>query len=102
MYKLLIAEDEPLIRKGICAALDLVAQGALPQRGFVGQEAIDLDAFINNRFGRVYAGKPLALAGSGASGCAAISGAMASAISLTRATSTKIRGSPANWGWKNA
>lgn len=51
---------------GICAALDLVAQGALPQRGFVGQEAIDLDAFVNNRFGRVYAGKPLALAGSGA------------------------------------
>ncbi|MNI40660.1 hypothetical protein D3C73_948920 [compost metagenome] len=48
---------------GICAALDLVAQGALPQKGFVGQEAIDLDALLNNRFGRVYAGKPLALAG---------------------------------------
>ncbi|MNN72719.1 hypothetical protein D3C81_1887800 [compost metagenome] len=49
---------------GICAALDLVAQGALPQQGFVGQEAIDLDALLNNRFGRIYAGKPLALAGS--------------------------------------
>jgi saccharopine dehydrogenase-like NADP-dependent oxidoreductase len=48
---------------GICAALDLVAQGVLPQQGFVGQEAIDLDALLNNRFGRVYAGKPLALAG---------------------------------------
>ena len=27
MYKLLIAEDEPLIRKGICAALDWEALG---------------------------------------------------------------------------
>jgi saccharopine dehydrogenase-like NADP-dependent oxidoreductase len=48
---------------GICAALDLVAQGVLPQRGFVGQEAIDLETFAHNRYGRVYAGKPLALAG---------------------------------------
>ena len=48
---------------GICAALDLVAQGVLPQRGFVGQEQISLEALLANRFGRVYAGKPLALAG---------------------------------------
>lgn len=47
---------------GICAALDLVAQGVLPQRGFVGQEQISLEALLGNRFGRVYAGKPLALA----------------------------------------
>lgn len=49
---------------GICAALDLVAQGVLPQKGFIGQESIDLDALLNNRYGRIYAGKPLALAGS--------------------------------------
>lgn len=48
---------------GICAALDLVAHGVLPQQGFVGQEAIGLEALLNNRFGRIYAGKPLALAG---------------------------------------
>lgn len=48
---------------GICAALDLVAHGVLAQQGFVGQEAIGLDALLNNRFGRIYAGKPLALAG---------------------------------------
>ncbi|MCG7328523.1 saccharopine dehydrogenase family protein [Achromobacter sp. ACRQX] len=47
---------------GICAALDLVAHGVLPQQGFVGQEAIGLEALLNNRFGRIYAGKPLALA----------------------------------------
>ena len=46
---------------GICAALDLVTQGALPQRGFVGQEMIALENLLQNRFGRVYAGKPLAL-----------------------------------------
>ncbi|WZB74082.1 saccharopine dehydrogenase C-terminal domain-containing protein [Achromobacter insuavis] len=48
---------------GICAALDLVAHQVLPQRGFVGQEQISLEALLANRFGRVYAGKPLALAG---------------------------------------
>lgn len=46
---------------GICAALDLVASGALPSRGFVGQEAIALDSLLENRYGRIYAGKPLAL-----------------------------------------
>lgn len=50
---------------GICAALDLVAHGVLAQQGFVGQEAIGLDALLTNRFGRIYAGKPLALAGCG-------------------------------------
>ncbi|MBO1111404.1 saccharopine dehydrogenase family protein [Bordetella petrii] len=42
---------------GICTALDLVAQGALPQRGFVGQESIALDALLANRHGRIYAGQ---------------------------------------------
>jgi len=39
----------------ICAALDLVGEGRLPQRGFVRQEAIDLGDFIGNRFGKHYA-----------------------------------------------
>ncbi|MGP1629963.1 MAG: saccharopine dehydrogenase C-terminal domain-containing protein [Giesbergeria sp.] len=40
---------------GICTALDLVAQGKLPQKGFVGQEAVALQDFLGNRFGRAYA-----------------------------------------------
>lgn len=40
---------------GICAVLDMLAQGTLPQRGFVRQEDITLDAFLANRFGRAYA-----------------------------------------------
>ena len=40
---------------GICAALDLLRSGALPQRGFVRQEEIGLDQFLANRFGRHYA-----------------------------------------------
>jgi saccharopine dehydrogenase-like NADP-dependent oxidoreductase len=39
----------------ICAALDLVGEGRLPQRGFVRQEEIGLDVFLANRFGRNYA-----------------------------------------------
>lgn len=42
---------------GICTALDLVAQGRLPQRGFVGQEALGLGDFLANRFGVAYAGE---------------------------------------------
>lgn len=42
---------------GICAALDLVAQGRLPQQGFVGQEAVALPDFLANRFGMAYAGE---------------------------------------------
>jgi saccharopine dehydrogenase-like NADP-dependent oxidoreductase len=38
-----------------CAVLDLLAQGALPQQGFVRQEDIALEAFLANRFGRAYA-----------------------------------------------
>ena len=41
---------------GICAMLDLLVEGKLPKQGFVRQEEIDLDTFLANRFGRVYAG----------------------------------------------
>ncbi|WP_378948213.1 saccharopine dehydrogenase C-terminal domain-containing protein [Mesorhizobium sp. ANAO-SY3R2] len=39
---------------GICSVLDMLATGALPQKGFVRQEDIALDAFLSNRFGRNY------------------------------------------------
>ncbi len=39
---------------GICAVLDLMAEGKLPQQGFVKQEDVLFDDFINNRFGRYY------------------------------------------------
>jgi len=45
---------------GMCAALDMVADGKLPQSGFIGQETIGFDAFIQNRFGRVYDGGSVA------------------------------------------
>jgi len=38
-----------------CAMFDLLAQGRLPQRGFVRQEDVSLDDFLGNRFGSVYA-----------------------------------------------
>jgi saccharopine dehydrogenase-like NADP-dependent oxidoreductase len=40
---------------GICGVLDLLAQGELPARGFVRQEEIALDRFLEGRFGRYYA-----------------------------------------------
>ena len=39
---------------GVCAALDLVVTGKLPHDGFVRQEEIDYDDFLENRFGRHY------------------------------------------------
>jgi saccharopine dehydrogenase-like NADP-dependent oxidoreductase len=39
---------------GLCAVLDLHREGALPERGFVPQERVSLDAFLANRFGRRY------------------------------------------------
>jgi saccharopine dehydrogenase-like NADP-dependent oxidoreductase len=39
---------------GVCAALDLVVTGTLPHDGFVRQEEIDYDDFLENRFGRHY------------------------------------------------
>jgi saccharopine dehydrogenase-like NADP-dependent oxidoreductase len=38
-----------------CAVLDLLAQGRLPQAGFVRQEQVALADFLANRFGAVYA-----------------------------------------------
>jgi len=40
---------------GICAVLDLLSAGALPQSGLIRQEDIGLASFLANRFGRVYA-----------------------------------------------
>ena len=40
---------------GVCAMVDLMREGALPQRGFVRQEDADLEQFLANRFGRHYA-----------------------------------------------
>ena len=39
---------------GITTVLDLLADGKLPQKGFVRQEEIALGEFLNNRFGHVY------------------------------------------------
>jgi saccharopine dehydrogenase-like NADP-dependent oxidoreductase len=39
---------------GICAAVDLFREGALPQRGFIRQEQVPLPAFLANRFGSAY------------------------------------------------
>lgn len=46
----------------LAAMLDLLAEGHLPQRGFVRQEQVALDAFLGNRFGQVYAAPALAQA----------------------------------------
>lgn len=40
---------------GICAVLDLLAGGILPQKGFLRQEEITLEQFLANRFGKVFA-----------------------------------------------
>jgi len=39
---------------GICAVLDLMSEGKLPQQGFVRQEDVLFNDFINNRFGQYY------------------------------------------------
>ena len=39
---------------GICAVLDLHANGELPNRGFVRQEQVDFNLFLENRFGKHY------------------------------------------------
>ncbi len=39
---------------GICGVLDLMAEGKLPQQGFVRQEDVLFGAFISNRFGQYY------------------------------------------------
>jgi len=40
---------------GVCAMVDLHAEGRLPATGFVRQEDASLDDFLANRFGRYYA-----------------------------------------------
>jgi saccharopine dehydrogenase-like NADP-dependent oxidoreductase len=40
---------------GITAVLDLLLEGQLPQRGFVRQEDVNYQQFIQNRFGKYYA-----------------------------------------------
>jgi saccharopine dehydrogenase-like NADP-dependent oxidoreductase len=40
---------------GICATLDLLAEGELASQGFIRQEEIGLGRFLDNRFGAVYA-----------------------------------------------
>lgn len=45
----------------LCAVLDLLAEGKLPQKGFVRQEDIALADVLANRFGRVYAPEDAAL-----------------------------------------
>jgi saccharopine dehydrogenase-like NADP-dependent oxidoreductase len=40
---------------GICVMLDLMADGTLPQHGFIRQEDVTLEQFLSNRFGKVYA-----------------------------------------------
>ena len=39
---------------GICTAVDLFREGKLPSSGFIRQENIDLEEFLNNRFGTFY------------------------------------------------
>ena len=39
----------------VCAVLDMLAQGDLPDHGFIRQEDIPLVAFLANRYGRFYA-----------------------------------------------
>jgi saccharopine dehydrogenase-like NADP-dependent oxidoreductase len=39
----------------VCAVLDMLAEGRLPQQGFIRQEDIALADFLANRFGRFYA-----------------------------------------------
>jgi len=50
---------------GICAALDLVVQGVLPQAGFVGAQQVPLAALLANRFGAVYAERVPLMPGAG-------------------------------------
>ena len=46
----------------ICAELDLFREGELPQSGFIRQEQVPLEAFLSNRFGRLYEGRDACMA----------------------------------------
>jgi len=41
-----------------CAVIELVSNGTLPGKGFIKQEEIDLDKFLETKNGRLYAGQP--------------------------------------------
>jgi saccharopine dehydrogenase (NAD+, L-lysine-forming) len=43
----------------MCAVLDLFREKKLPQSGFVRQEQVSLQAFLGNRFGKLYEGETL-------------------------------------------
>jgi len=43
----------------VCAMLDLLHQGALPQQGFICQEQVSLEEFLANRFGQNYQLNPV-------------------------------------------
>ena len=43
----------------VCAVLDLLAAGKLPQSGVIRQEDVPLPIFLGNRFGQVFAESPL-------------------------------------------
>ncbi len=61
--KVYAAQHGTIVRSGIqittasaiCAVLDMLAKGDLPQKGFVRQEDIWLETFLANRFGKAYA-----------------------------------------------
>ena len=40
-----------------CAVIELVSNGTLPDKGFIRQEEIDLDKFLETKNGRLYSGK---------------------------------------------
>jgi saccharopine dehydrogenase-like NADP-dependent oxidoreductase len=42
----------------LCAVVEMVSDGVLPQKGFLKQESIPLDAFLKTANGRLYAGEP--------------------------------------------
>lgn len=41
-----------------CAVIELVSNGTLPDKGFIKQEQINLDKFLETKNGRLYAGQP--------------------------------------------
>ena len=43
----------------VCAVLDLHRLGLLPERGFVRQEDVPFEPFLENRFGRYYVAEPV-------------------------------------------
>ncbi len=45
---------------GICAMVDLMAEGKLGRRGFIRQEQVSLATFLDNRFGRFYSAEDAA------------------------------------------